>query len=58
MKKKQPSAKGSIGKGRPVGFWDRSDPHAPIVSVHLSSSRFSKSMAFLRRIVGRVLKRG
>lgn len=58
MGKKHPNAKGSTGKGRPGGFWDRSDPRPAIVSVHLSSSRFAKSLAFLRRVVGRILRKG
>lgn len=58
MGNKHPNGKASPGKGRLGGFWDRSDPRPAIVSVHLSTSRFAKCLAFLRQVAGRVLRKG
>ena len=54
MKKKQKGAKKPAGPkaATPGGFWDRSAPNPEVLSVRHSSSRITRSIAFLRRITG------
>ena len=56
MNKKQKGTKRSAGPNvkaaHPAGFWDRSDPKPSVLLVRHSTSRSTRSIAFLRRIVG------
>jgi hypothetical protein len=46
MKEKRRGAK------KPAGFWARTDPCPAAISVRGASSKLSRSLAFLRKILG------
>lgn len=43
--------RGAKRPARPVGFWSRHESTPGVVSIRDSSSRFARSLAFLRRLV-------